>query len=138
VEIPAGVHTVKLEARRYSGGVSANTSYVDNFKVSMPSFYSKAVERTDDGYANIPWLGWVYDGKYPWVYDYLNGWMWISSQSNGMIWWDVGSEAWYWSSDTTYPYAYLYGEGWVWIGAHGDTERAIYHYSDGSWQVLKR
>ncbi|MBN1403925.1 MAG: hypothetical protein JW942_05605 [Opitutales bacterium] len=132
LSIPVGMHELEFRAWRFPGATSAESSFVDNVRISRPSIYSGLIERTSDGYAHVDWAGWFYDEYYPWVYDYTNGWIWVYATDTDFTWWDVETQSWYWSDPDVYPYAYQYGDDWVWIGMNAG-KRSIYHYSSGSW-----
>lgn len=90
-----------------------------------------------------PWLGYYFDGQYPWVYHPLLQWFWVAnaenaSGENGLWLYSVRLESWLYTSASLFPNVYTPDEGWLFFDLPGSTQSNLYFYdySSETWLAL--
>lgn len=74
------------------------------------------------GFRYVPWLGWIYDAAYPFVYHFNYGWIHVppGSTAHSLWYYDFGGLGWGWTARGVFPS--------LWHAASG----IIYTYQEGS------
>lgn len=60
----------------------------------------------DSEYKLSPWMGFVIDDQYPWVYHYEHGWVYLDAERDDDVWFRDPAFGWLFTSAAFYPYLY--------------------------------
>ncbi len=83
----------------------------------------------------IPWLGWINDQSYPWVWHAEHGWLGVSSPAEDTFWfYDPGQLGWFFTTSELYPYIYVMDSGsWYYYAGKSQNTRWFWDYSSEGW-----
>lgn len=80
------------------------------------------------GYFNLEFDPWIFHGEHGFLYP-------VRTAADGIVLWDSGMEAFWWTSEIMYPYVYRFSDGeWLWYLEGSRDPRLFSRLSDGSWE----
>jgi len=88
----------------------------------------------DSEYKQSPWMGFVIDDQYPWVYHYEHGWLYLDAERDDAVWFRDSSLGWLFTSAEIYPYLYANGLGkWAYFLPGSLAPERWFYFSDDGW-----
>jgi hypothetical protein len=84
------------------------------------------------------WMGFIHDGKMPWVYHIDMHYLYMaeSCTQNSILYWDNALGLWCWTAPNYWPYIYFHTKLQGWVYAYPglqSPDRWFFHYGQGKW-----
>ncbi len=99
------------------------------------------------GWKEVPWLGYISDLSFPWIYHSDLGWLYATGTSHKSFWVYKEGLGWLWFSNKAYPHTFSASQdNWIYFDVNSKTNRrnrskardGVYYYSYkfGKWSKL--
>jgi len=96
-------------SRETAPGVTASATYdpvLDRNAEIADSIFVYLNRLKDSAYKQSPWMGFVIDDQFPWVYHYEHGWVFIDAERDDDVWFRDRHLGWLFTTSSLYPYLY--------------------------------
>ncbi len=132
-----GVGIVKQEYTQTNVALVGTSSLKYNVELVgtnyLPNFLWPEAETTTDGWQFVPWLGYLTDDYFPWIYHSDHGWLYVDAEDTSDLRFWSETLGWWFTSKDLYPTFYSYDLGdWLTFDSESSEVERSFMRSDGS------
>lgn len=107
----ASVANVSLNVSLISGHRTISRYRITHAERPLHVYFNEGYP--EDSWIYIPWLDWVKEVAWPWIWTQRHGFLYVVGRGDGQVMAWFPGKGWIWFSSITYPFAYNYREeGW--------------------------
>jgi hypothetical protein len=107
VRVPwSEVSRITLTAWLESGKRALTQYRISHLETPLHIYFSEGTPV--DGWLLVPWLGWVAEASWPWIWSQRHGYLYLAGDGNGQVYAWTPNLGWIYFNLITYPFYYAY------------------------------